>query len=1124
VATYRYTFNPVDIKSITSVDSYSSEDENLIDNFQINSSFDQKTNYIELHYYSLDGGLLGSVDFYQNIKSPQDSGTANGGTLDAITLNVEDDIKARGYEYGDVYLVYNFLNDPYTDSVNKEPFFLEEISPDRFEIRILSRNLSNQQVLTYTNKFKDRLSKSDVSEFKIGLGENRFLLATNIDTLEYKEYTSVVIRLYNQLPEDLSLKQVLYICEEVADSAGFSVDTEITPDEVKIPYIKGPNFTAEEVYGKNHPTQYYNINELFNYPVTSSYYEVRSIFEEKGAEVTIDYSDYSDFIHFSSAYERLSNFKYKLDLIASYQSSSNARTNATSSVAAFSGSKDYYEGLIENILTNFDHYDRYLYFESSSYSWPKIGNSKPYTIDYGANGTQWYSGQLVSASNYDVENPHQLLNSVPAYLREDTNNSRYNLFIHMVGQHFDNLWIYAKNVTDKYDGDNRLTHGISKDLVEHALQNFGVRLYTSNRTTQELFSMFTGETYSTGREKYVTLITGSNEVVSEENYKKQIYKRLYHNLPFLLKTKGTERGLRALFSTFGIPSLYSSGSFSGLMVKQYGGTPSGSFNLAGEYYVTSSLGKIRIDNTGSLIPSGSYTTGHTLSKYVSIEKRDNKYSRDVNSVEVGFSPTDYINNYIISGATAEGFDINSIIGDPRYAFSSSYNALDLKIQQYLAPVINLANQNSGSIYNLKDFTRLLKFYDNVLFKTIKDFVPARTNLSTGIIIKPHLLERSKARQVKNTFELHNTFTGSISIGTYSGSDGGAYGNIQKHKASDYEWSGSEWSGVFSDTSNQYRTSYTETVFVPTGVETIYRHNHEEAKYNGELSGSYLKLSDGELNRDNSYKYDEARGVRLKYNVIDANADCEITWGIYTPAVITSPTATPTPTSTPANSPAATVTVTPTVTPTITPTITPTRTPGGSPTPTPTKTITPSPSTLNFYAFEVSYASSEGGQELAACANTDTFLVYSLCQTIVLPGDGPCFLYYTPSTENPVDPGYYADKGNGKYYYTETSTGLVEEIGLCSLSPTPSATPQCTSYALELVAITSLNEEGICNGTITPRTVYLNTNDLATATISYGSSTDCTIQSGIRYYALPGGTEEYYIWNGTMNGPYSIQCP
>ena len=40
---------------------------------------------------------------------------------------------------------------------------------------------------------------------------------------------------------------------------------------------------------------------------------------------------------------------------------------------------------------------------------------------------------------------------------------------------------------------------------------------------------------------------------SPQDISKEIWKRLYHNAPYLLKTKGTERGIKALMSCYGVP-------------------------------------------------------------------------------------------------------------------------------------------------------------------------------------------------------------------------------------------------------------------------------------------------------------------------------------------------------------------------------------------------------------------------------------------------------------------------------------------------------------------------------------------------------------------------------------------
>lgn len=894
---YNYNFIPVQPSEIIQIDSFSSADSELLQDFKVNSTFNQFSNFIELHYYTLDGRLLKSINNYTNFRSNQDSESTLNNSLSTLTLRTEDDVKLGGYEAGDVYLYYNFLNDYYTQDNSKLKFFIEEISPDRKELRLVTTKANKESVESSTAEIKTSLSESDAETFYLNLGKNRLLLCTNIDTLDYKEDTSVVVKLYNQLPSDISIKQQLSINSQVNDSIAYKVDSEIVITKPKVKYLKGPNFNIQEGKGTSSPTQYLSINEAFSYPVTNSYYEVKSLFEEKGASLSIDHTDYNSFINFSSAEERLRNFKYKLDLINSYQSSSNnirlAGTYSTASV-------EHYDNLTNTILSNFDHYDRFLYYESSSYSWPKTGTDKPYTPVIGSATGSWYNSQLISASDFDNTNPNQLLNTVPEFLREDPSNVKYTTFIHMVAQHFDNLWIYAKNVTDKYNSDNRLDFGISKDLIDDALKNFGVKLYNSNRSTQELFEMFTGQAYLTGSEGNsstlpIQVVSGSNTVTSQENYRKQIYKRVYHNLPLLLKSKGTDRGVRALLSTFGIPSFYSSGSHSGIDVLQLGGSLSGSYNLGPLQYTTSSLGKIRISDTGSI-------EGSTLSRYVNITQDSDKYSKNLNTIQVGFSPTDELNSIIITSSSAASFDIDSILGDPGYAYSSSYKPLIDKAEEYLP--ISVTNLDK---YDLNGFSRLLKYYDNLLFKTVVDFLPARSNVNTGLVIKPHLLERNKIKQVEPTTERHNEFSQSISIQTTSGSEGGTFGGR-----------------------NQYSSSYTEFYMTSGGFAASSLHSHEQAKYDGEFSGSKIEISNGELNINNSFKY-----VSAIENIVDI-------------AYVSSSAVAPTPTPTPTN--------------TVTPTPTPTEQPPVSSTPTPTPTNTPTPSTAGTFNLRIRVYTDIGVQE------------------------------------------------------------------------------------------------------------------------------------------------------------------
>ena len=176
---------------------------------------------------------------------------------------------------------------------------------------------------------------------------------------------------------------------------------------------------------------------------------------------------------------------------------------------------------------------------------------------------------------------------IPSYLRDDPQNAPYETFVSMIGQHFDNIWIYTKDITNKFNGDNRINFGISKDLVSDAIKEFGIKLYQNNFSNSELLSSFFGfDTdfniinsliYGTGTwsgnvygENFInselirTSLSASNDIIGIDDINKRIYKRIYHNSPFLLRSKGTKRGLETLINCFGVPD-------SILQINEFGG-------------------------------------------------------------------------------------------------------------------------------------------------------------------------------------------------------------------------------------------------------------------------------------------------------------------------------------------------------------------------------------------------------------------------------------------------------------------------------------------------------------------------------------------------------------------------
>jgi hypothetical protein len=836
------------------------EDLSLINSFQINSTFNSISDRIQLHIYSIDGIYLETYEDYvqyrierQGSISPEESST--------LLIELEEDLLTFGYSNGDVKFEYRFLRDLFsTDKNQPGTFFIENISPDRTEIRALSLQIADSKVVDVSTELSNRFNELPyVDTIKINFGQNNIFQIVNVkNQIEIEGNTYLLLKLYEPLSDQFDIKTRFTVEEEVSDTLSFEFFTEFPVQVETFPQLKGPNFNIEYLSEISNPSEFLSQQDIL-LSLTGSNYQALSLLNRTGAQISIDHTDYSNFVHFSSATERLQNFKFKLEKIQQYENETELFENGDPAIST--GSIALYDNLILGVVQNFSTYERFLYFESGSLSWPKISNDYPY-VNQPINTTEaisWFEDQLEEATFYDTNNPHRLINSIPTYITEDEANTPYNLFVDMIGEFFDNLWIYARAVTDRYDGDNRLNFGISRDLVAEALRGFGIKLYGSDTTFQNLFAIFTGQNYPTGSEQINNFITGSELPTPIDDYQKQVYKRLYHNIPILLKSKGTERGLRALINTFGIPK-------DTLTFRIYGGSNSDTlpyFGLENSY--TSSLGKIRLDNTGSIAP------GDTLSYLTPVVRTEEKYTQDLHKLEVGFSPSNNINNYLLSGPLITGsFDIDDYVGDPRLLYTSQYEQLRKVTKEIFSGSINTR-------YNLYDFVRLLKFYDNTLFKMIKDFVPGRTVTSTGIIIKPHILERSKVKQVQAKWSIQDKLnsTGQSSL-DYSNSDVEYEKNFAFFGTVDMVRISGKSGGAFSSGSTtgsygtfsfeeEYDTRYSYEVLLPEGGSGSLS-TFDESKYNGEFGEIISNIdgvvkykpqailaTDGELNRDNVFK-------------------------------------------------------------------------------------------------------------------------------------------------------------------------------------------------------------------------------------------------------------------------------
>ena len=1163
--------------------TYMSADENLIASSDLDTVFSSLTDYIEYYIYDQNQTLVYPFETVPLVRYDIRKGD--------VILNPVSNLEDLGFDVGSYNILYSFYRKRLSSNIS-EKYFISEISSDRTEIRLDSNTIANELIISSTNDFIEyRETAEYFVDFYLNFGNNQTIIANNVklETDENLDPT-VLIKLYEPLPTSFDVKDELWVVELLSKPQAYEINFVFEPEiEQDFTYIQGPNYSLDIVNQTATSGEQFSYSTLVNSDITSSINQIQSLLNEKEININVNYEDYNNFVNFSSAKTRLENFYYKAGLIESYTNEISTFlsqiTSDTTTTLAYSSSKAQLTGKIDDIIKNFDGYEYFLYFNSGSqYSYPKQNTEPPFQL-YPTGSTEaltWVNNQASSASNYDQDNRDWLYWSIPEYLREDPANQKYELFVDMVGQYYDNVWVYTKDLTNKFNGDNRLDYGISKDLVADAIRDFAVKLYSNNFNTNDLFTAFLGLTPSgsafpfpymtgsvvdgsgdlaipSGYEYVDTKISASNDIVPQDDVNKSLYKRIYHNIPYLLKTKGTISGIRALITSYGIPdtilrisefggkdrnesqdydlkqnvfnyafdtgasatnfvssslqanskfpvqgigdnkartiqlrfksptlplpvnnvassnirplqSLWSTDESGGNLVLEYNGAGliSGSYSgsipdpydtygtlkwipaedddpafsasvylpffngdwwsvqmnvndvtaslyAANEidgkigfnessstvgfddsFYYESTIGYLNKDTNvvfddgttytpfsgsfqelryyvneisqsrfydytvnpysnegnginstpdqqffraalGTQLDTGSRTSIHprvtgsavqitqsfatdsefyinssrfitnvedifqdqapvgiknritnkiqtenlilaeapygvsgstavissenndttTISSLKSIQQQSfvsQSYTPSVNYLEVGFSPSNQINDDI--NAQLGYFNLGDYIGDPRFISSSdtSYPDLDRLRDAYFEKYM--------ASYDIVDFIRLIKFFDNSLFKMIKDFTPARTSLASGVVVKQHLLERNRQRPAQVESSTHDYeglvvnlpkdySSGSADQPQYatSGSaiykfSGGAGGVMNRYNGLQTSPSASAY-GL----TNQFgplTQSYEKTLSGPLGQEVVTIFNQEEF-YNGEFSGSDILVQNGNLN-------------------------------------------------------------------------------------------------------------------------------------------------------------------------------------------------------------------------------------------------------------------------------------
>jgi hypothetical protein len=815
------------INDIQRISRIKNEDQNLLNTQTINQTFGYNKDYIELFIYDLNQNLIYSNLDYKSFKSANNFSLNPNGSIPVIEIDPVNDIQSLNYISGEFLSQYNFFKSTSLDpSIN---LFIQEISDDRTEIRINSADITSDNLVTRGNSIIDSLTNSvEQKSFLLNQSNNTQILIVNAIIDENSQTPSVLLKLYEPLPLNVDLKSTVWVTEEIIEPYVFNInlDTSIIP--APTPQLKGPNFDIDIDIKQNLGTKYENYSSLVSSLTGSSYRQVLNYMNDNSYDLNIDYTSFNNFIHFSSAKKRLKIFYSKVKQIEDYNNNINVITGSTNILKNEQTAS--IKQNIDDIVSKFDGFENYLYYESSSYAWPKITSAKPFILSTTASANTWYNNYTSSANEYDENNLDHLYNIAPAYVKNDPlNYQSYYTFTDMIGHYFDNIWIYITSINELYNADNNLEKGVSKDIVYDTLRSLGVKLYNSKGDNDF-------EDYIGGSNSGSTLFTDDFSVTSsylnnvpKKDLLAETFKRIYHNIPLLSKTKGTSTGLQELITTFGVTSSIFS-------PKEFGGSTKKN-QLKG------------YDNDKITIQNNTIT-GSVLSPFISLQQSSTASSdftsTDLHFVDLSFSPQTELNSRVSASVaiTYPTFSLDEYIGDPRLLSSPSYDAL-ITQQNYF---ISASSAVSGSAKRLdyKGFTELVKYFDNSLFKMLKDFVPARTNTLTGITIKSPVLERNKVPVYHPKVTEETTYDAKYSGPTITEDKTYHYNKVTNNKSSFYT---GEFTGSYVNINNVFENSNPNPYIHPTNSIDINQFNHTDFNVTlNNVSSSVISNSRQKLER------------------------------------------------------------------------------------------------------------------------------------------------------------------------------------------------------------------------------------------------------------------------------------
>ena len=515
----------------------------------------------------------------------------------SVDFNVQRIIKLLGTKIkeDDDEFKFTILLQPHNTSTSKEVVGkLESIQITfvKSDIDLPREDIVNQLCDAFDlnlNLFDDETSKYLTHLAHFGEGKNKLIANWEKDDVTFRNFkydelrdkflpeyvdggfNALVLKMYEPLGKEIQPNQELFISKIITQPIIDEISIVDDSEEYCVP-LKGPNFGVNDC-GSPADTGFEIIDELVASGSQSSAKLIDTFVSSSGVDtkkLNIEYVSssfdfieteygysvdgtvseayrFDNFVHFGSAEERARNYFYKVSLLETYKNGiatiESSSGDATTSLSLLR-EKESLQKKINDVKANFDGFEHFLTDSTSSLAFPKESDGVSLQSTGSGDSVAWYNTLLVSSSAYDKDNVDYLANNIPQYIQNDDEQTDFILFLDMIGHHFDILWTYVTALKKNIKVEEKQRIGLSDDMLKHILKNYSW-IPHSSQSTKRLWEYVLGFRDSKKTSKLVK---------SGKEYENTIWRRILNNLPYLLKHKGTRRGLSAVLSTYGIPS------------------------------------------------------------------------------------------------------------------------------------------------------------------------------------------------------------------------------------------------------------------------------------------------------------------------------------------------------------------------------------------------------------------------------------------------------------------------------------------------------------------------------------------------------------------------------------------